>query len=168
MKIAIIGYSGSGKSTLTRILSEKYSAPALHFDTIQFLPGWKVRDFDQKLKMTKDFLDNNDSWVIDGTYSRYFFDRRMQEADVIIVMLFNRFSGLFRAFKRYLTYKGSTRPDMAEGCNEKFDLEFVKWILWKGRTKEVRTRFADVIKTYPEKTVVIKNQRMLTKYIKNL
>ena len=168
MKIAIIGYSGSGKSTLAGILAEKYNTPILHFDRVQFLPNWVIRDQDEKIRMTKEFLDSNNSWVIDGNYSKLFFDRRMEEADEIIMMNFNRISSLFRAYKRYRKYKNKTRPDMAEGCNEKFDFEFASWILWKGRTRALRQRNRNVIKNYGYKITVIKNQRQLSRYIKNL
>ena len=57
--------------------------------------------------------------------------------------------------------KDSTRPDMAEGCNEKLDWEFIKWILRDGRTEESRQRYQGVLARYPEKTILIKNQRQL-------
>lgn len=44
MKIAIIGYSGAGKSTLAEKLSNYYSIPKLHMDTLQFQPGWQDSD----------------------------------------------------------------------------------------------------------------------------
>ncbi len=168
MKIAIIGYSGSGKSTLARRLAEKYGIAVLHFDAVQFKPNWEVRNDAVKKKMTETFLDIHDSWVIDGTYAKLSFERRMEEADVIIVLLFNRFSCFFRARKRAKEYAGKSRPDMADGCNEKFDMEFAKWILFGGRTKKAKERFAGVISRYPEKAVVIKNQRQLDKYMKSL
>ena len=161
MKIAILGYSGSGKSTLARNLSEKYNIPVLHFDTVQFLPNWEIRVQEEKERMTKDFLDANDAWVIDGNYSKLSYQRRMEEADVIILLLFNKISCLYRVTRRYLKYKDSTRPDMAEGCNEKLDWEFIKWILRDGRTEESRQRYQGVRSRYPEKTILIKNQRQL-------
>ena len=161
MKIAILGYSGSGKSTLARNLSEKYNIPVLHFDTVQFLPNWEIRVQEEKERMTKDFLDANDAWVIDGNYSKLSYQRRMEEADVIILLLFNKISCLYRVTRRYLKYKDSTRPDMAEGCNEKLDWEFIKWILRDGRTEESRQRYQGVLARYPEKTILIKNQRQL-------
>ena len=85
----------------------------------------------------------------------------MEEADVIIMLLFNKVSCLYRVTKRYLKYKNKTRPDMSEGCKEKLDLEFIKWILRDGRTKESRERYQGVLARYPNKTVVIKNQRQL-------
>ena len=168
MKIAIVGYSGSGKSTLARKLAELYQIDVLHFDTIQFLPDWAIRSEDEKKKIAKAFLDTHDSWVIDGNYSKLFYERRMAEADVIIFLLFNRFSCLYRAYRRYKQYKNETRPDMAEGCKEKFDLEFAKWILWDGRTKRARERYRGIISKYKKKAIVIKNQKELDRYIQSL
>jgi len=168
MKIAIIGYSGSGKSTLARKLAEKYNIAVLHFDAVQFKPNWEIRSDAVKKKMTQVFMDIHDSWVIDGNYSKLSFDRRMEEADVIILLLFNRFSSFYRAWRRSKVYANKTRPDMAEGCNEKFDLEFMKWILWKGRTRQTKERYRNVIKNYPQKVTVIKNQMQLDRYIRSL
>ena len=161
MKIAIIGYSGSGKSTLARKLAEFYQIPVLHFDRVQFRPNWEIRPQPSKEIMTKTFLDLHKDWVIDGNYSKLFFERRMEEADVIILLLFNRISCLYRVTRRYLKYKNSTRSDMADGCKEKLDWEFVKWILRDGRSKTARQRYQNVVSQYPEKTIVLKNQRQL-------
>ena len=168
MKISIIGYSGSGKSTLARELANKYQADVFHFDAVQFLPNWEIRREEEKLRITKEFLDTHDSWVIDGNYSKLFYERRMAEADLIIILLFNRFSCLHRAHKRYIQYKNTTRPDMAEGCKEKLDLEFVKWILWKGRTKKAKARYNELISQYKDKVIVIKNQKQLNKFIQDM
>ena len=161
MKIAIIGHSGSGKSTLARKLSEKYQIPVLHFDRVQFRPNWEIRPQASKEIMTKTFLDLHKDWVIDGNYSKLYFARRMEEADVIVVMLFNRWQCLWRVTKRYLKYKNQTRPDMGEGCKEKLDREFVKWILRDGRSKETKDRYGWVCSRYAHKTIVVRNQRQL-------
>ena len=163
MKIAIIGHSGSGKSTLARKLAEAYHLPVLHFDTVQFRPNWEIRPQPSKEIMTKTFLDVHTSWVIDGNYSKLSYTRRMEEADVIVVMLFNRWRCLWRVTKRYLKYKHKTRPDMAQGCQEKLDWEFVKWILRDGRSKAARERYGWVLSRYPNKTIVVKNQRQLNR-----
>lgn len=161
MKIAIIGYSGSGKSTLARNLAGRYNIPVLHFDTVQFLPNWEIRSQEDKETMTNAFLDKNDAWVIDGNYSKLSYERRMEEADVIILLLFNKLSCLYRVTRRYWKYKNKTRPDMAVGCKEKLDWEFIKWILRDGRTEDSRKRYQGVIDRYPEKTILLKNQRQL-------
>jgi adenylate kinase family enzyme len=168
MKIAIMGYSGSGKSTLARALAQSFGTPVFHFDAVQFLPGWRIRDEKEKREMTEKFMDENESWVIDGNYSKLCYERRLSEADEIILLLFNRLDCLCRAYRRYRKYKNTTRPDMAEGCNEKFDLEFVGWILWGGRSKRAKKRYRDVILQYGEKTTVIKNQKELNRYLEKL
>ena len=111
--------------------------------------------------MTKVFLDLHDAWVIDGNYSKLYYPRRMEEADVIVVMLFNRWHCLWRVTKRYLKYKNKTRPDMGPGCKEKLDWEFVKWILRDGRSKSARERYGWVCSRYADKVIVVKNQRQL-------
>ena len=168
MKIAILGYSGSGKSTLARLLSEKYDLDVLHFDAVHFLPGWVIRDRAEKERITEEFLDTHDSWVIDGNYTKLSYKRRLEEADLIIMLLFNRISCFSRAYGRYRKYRGQTRPDMAEGCREKFDREFAKWILWDSRTKTARNRYKQVACEYGDKVIVIKNQKELDRYINSL
>lgn len=169
MKIEIMGYSGSGKSTLCRKLAQMYHVPALHLDTVQFLPNWAVRADEDKQEMVHSFLDRHpNGWVIDGNYTKLSYERRIDEADIIIQLLFGRISCLWRCFKRFLTYKGKSRPDMAAGCNEKMDWEFIQWILWKGRSKTARERYRNIQSKYPGKVVVIKNQRQLDDFLKNL
>lgn len=169
MKIAIMGYSGSGKSTLCRILHERYRIPALHLDTVQFLPDWEIRPEAEKQSIVRSFLDHNpDGWVIDGNYSKLSYERRVEEADVVIQLLFGRLHCLSRCFRRYRAYRGTSRPDMAEGCREKMDWAFVRWILWEGRSKKARDRYQQIRNRYPDKVLVLRNQKQLDAYIKGL
>lgn len=169
MKITIMGYSGSGKSTLSRKLGELYRVPVLHLDSVQFLPNWKIRSTEEQGKIVQTFLNDNPSgWVIDGNYNKLSYERRIIEADIIIQLLFSRKDCLLRCINRYRTYKGKTRPDMAEGCNEKLDFEFIKWILWDGRSKNIQDLYVQVQKKYPGKVVVLRNQRQLDTYLQSL
>ena len=169
MKIEIMGYSGSGKSTLCRELAERYGVPALHLDRIQFLPNWEIRSEEEKKALVAAFLNENpEGWVIDGNYSKLSYERRNEEADQIIQLLFGRINCLFRCAKRFWKYRGKSRPDMGEGCNEKLDREFVRWILWEGRSKKARERYRRVREQYPEKVTVIRNQRQLDGYRKRM
>lgn len=169
-KIAVIGYSGSGKSTLAEELGKRFSVPVLYIDAIHFLPGWVERGREEELSLMREFLDSNRSngWVIDGNYSNLEYERRMNEADLIVFLSFNRFSCFFRAFKRSRAFKNKTRPSMAAGCDEKFDSAFIKWLLIDGRSKKRRERFRAVTAKYPEKSVVIKNQRRLDRFTSKL
>ena len=86
MKIAILGTSGSGKSTLAQTLGATYHAPVLHLDTVHFLPGWVERPLDEENAIVRRFLDTHESWIIDGNYTKTCYDRRLEEADQIIVL----------------------------------------------------------------------------------
>ncbi len=164
MKIAIIGYSGSGKSTLAKHLAAKHETDVLYIDTVHWLPGWNTRPREERIQIVEDFLNTHDSWIIDGNYSKLSYDRRMDEADQIIFMAFNRFACLYRAHKRFKTYRGKTRESMTEGCNEKMDFEFIKWILHGGRNKSNRERYQNTIEKHKDKVVIIKNQKQLEKF----
>ena len=168
MKIAVIGYSGSGKSTLAKFLGEKYDIPVLHFDRIHWLPGWNERTREEKRNITRDFMDKNPQWVIDGNYFAIECERRMEEADKIIFLSFNRVSCFFRAFKRYIKYRGRTREDMGDGCDEKFDAQFAWWILHEGRSGKTKDKYKDILKRYADKVVVIKNQKSLNEFMERL
>lgn len=164
MKIAILGHSGSGKSTLARHLGEKYGVPVFYFDCVHWLPGWIMRERAETGRIVEEFLDSHDSWIMDGTYSRQHFDRRMREADQIVILSFNRFVCLYRVLKRLHDYRGKNRFSMTEGCPEKVDWDFVKWVLWKGRGKKNRNLFQNLRQSYPGKCVLIRNQRQLTAF----
>jgi len=165
MKIAIIGYSGSGKSTLARRLAEIYQIPVLFLDTVQFLPNWAVRDEAEGRSLVRQFMQN-EAWVIDGNYDKFFREERMEQADTIIFLNFPRTVCLGRAFKRYLQYRNTTRESMAAGCREKMDLEFVWWLLYAGRTKQRRDRYDRIVSLYQDKIIVLKNQKQVDAYIK--
>ena len=92
----------------------------------------------------------------------------MEQADQIIFLNFSRWNCLFRAWKRYCRYKGRVRESMAAGCPERFDWEFIRWILWDGRTKSARERYQSIHSTYPGKFLSLKNQKELDAFLKNI
>ena len=167
MKIAVMGYSGAGKSTLARTLGKRYGIPVLHMDRVHHAPGWQERNREEAHRLVHEFMEHP-AWVIDGNYTKFEFQRRMDEADEIVFLDFSRFSCFFRAVKRFVCYHGQTREDMAEGCMEKMDREFMWWLLWEGRTRQRRAHFLQITDKYPEKTVVLKNQREIDRYLEGL
>ena len=164
MKIAVMGYSGSGKSTLSASLGELLGAETLHLDRTYWLPGWTHRTREEQRIIVGDFLDSHGAWVIDGNYFKMHFERRAAEADLIVLLLFPRLVCLRRVWERYHCWKNRSRPDMGVGCREKLDGEFVRWVLWKGRTREIRARYRELQQKYPEKTVVLRSQRELDRF----
>ena len=166
MKIAIIGYSGSGKSTLAAALAEKQQLPLLHLDCVHWLPGWVEQEPEREQQTVKEFMDSHEHWVIDGNYRSLLQPRRLEEADEIVFLGFNRVAAFFRAGRRARIYAGRPRPSITDGCEEKLDREFIRWILWDSRTRPYRRRYEAVCRAYAHKVTVIKNQRQLDAYYK--
>ena len=164
MKIAIIGYSGAGKSTLAKHLANEIGVLPLYLDKVHYLPNWQERDRIEARAMVRETL-NQSNWVIDGTYQSLFREERLEQADEIIWMNYPRLLCLWRVILRNWRFRGQTRESMAEGCMERLDWEFVWWILYEGRTRERVSDFRAIQKQYPQKTVVITNERELRRYL---
>lgn len=168
MKIAIVGYSGSGKSTLARFLSEHFQTDVLYLDKVNWLPGWIERDKDETRAIVGEFLDSHTDWIIDGSYGSVHYRRRMEEADKIIFLNFNRFTCLHRAFKRMKEYKNKNRFSMTEGCPERISWQFFWWLVWTGRSKKRTQKFKQLQERYHGKITVLKNQRQLDEFLKQI
>ena len=130
MKIAILGFSGSGKSTLAKQLSAFYNIPLLYLDCVNFKENWVVRNKDEQRAMVAEFM-KNESWVIDGNYNSLYQKERLFEADLIIILYYNRFACMKGAFKRNIEYKNKVRESISDGCCERMNFEFFLWVLYR-------------------------------------
>lgn len=164
MKIAIIGYSGSGKSTLAERLAGEIGVAPFYLDRVYFMRGWTEREPEEARAIVRAELKKTD-WVIDGNYLHLLRDERLRDADEIIFLNYPRFLCLVRAFRRYVKFRNQTRASAADGCIEKMDMEFIWWILHKGRTREVRRGYQSVILRYPDKTAVLRSDREMERYL---
>lgn len=125
-RVAIIGSPGSGKSTLARTLGVRLGLPVVHLDAHFWRAGW-VETEEAQWRERVQALAHGERWIIDGNYSST-MDIRLPLAETIIFLDFPRWLCLLRAVRRWLTYQGRNRPDMAPGCPERFDLDFLRWI----------------------------------------
>lgn len=119
-KIMIIGCSGSGKSTLARKLSQKIDVQVFHLDTLLWHDNWEMSSKDEQHHVISNVLDK-DQWIIDGNYSAT-LDMRVAKADTIVFIDRSKVLCLYNVFKRYIHYKGQSRPDMHDNCPEKLTL----------------------------------------------
>lgn len=142
-RILIIGSGGAGKSTLARRLSETTGLPAVHLDRLYWRPDWQKIGKDEWAAIVERETEK-DRWIMDGNFGGT-LDLRIKRADTIVFLDLPRLVCLYRVIRRRLTYRGTNRPDMAEGCHEKIDLEFLFWIWnypakhgaeWRDRIRE--------------------------------
>jgi adenylate kinase family enzyme len=90
---------------------------------------------------------------------------RLNAADTIIFLDISRTICIFRAFKRMLQYRNRTRPDMGEGCEERFSFEFFKWIWEYPKTKRSKI-LARLKQLSNEKNVIIlKSSREVQQFL---
>ena len=57
---------------------------------------------------------------------------------------------------------------MADGCPERFDWEFIRWILRDGRTNNAKVRYQKLSDTYPEKMNILNSQAEIDYFLQSL
>ena len=126
IRVLVIGPGGSGKSTFARRLGQILGIEVKHLDSSYWLAGWTKPSNEEWIKTVNELI-GGESWIIDGNFGGTLV-QRVERCDTIIFLDLPRLLCLWRVTKRRLTYRNRSRPDMAEGCNEKLDSEFISWI----------------------------------------
>ncbi|MBN6206815.1 DNA topology modulation protein [Ralstonia pickettii] len=165
-KIAIIGSGGAGKSTFARQLSAKLNIKVYHLDAILWKPNWIGTPKDEQKRIQHDLIAN-ESWIIDGNYGST-LDIRLNAADTIIFLDIHRLICLYRAVKRTFQYRNRTRPDMAEGCEERFDRNFLKWIWNYPHTRRPATINKLEELSTDKKVIILHSPKEVKRFIANL
>ncbi len=135
-RIMIIGGAGSGKSSLARALGGITGLPVVHIDTLYWQPGWAMRPREQIGRLTIQAADQ-DAWIFEGNHSET-MNYRALRADMLIFLDISTVRRLWRVLKRTVKHYGRSRPDMAEGCVERFDWDFLKWVAGYRKNGRIR------------------------------
>ena len=154
-RIVVIGSGGSGKSTFSRDLGEKTGIPVVHLDRLFWLAGWEKRPRDEWLSMLSRELEM-DRWIMDGNFGST-REMRIRHADTVIFLDLPRYVCMCRILKRTLMYRRGQRPDMADGCDERFDPEFILWV-WNFPNRG-RKDLIDELGAFPEKNIITLKSR---------
>ena len=164
-RILIIGCGGAGKSTLARQLGDKLNLPVVHLDKLFWHPGWvesPKEEIDEKIMAEM----KKPQWIMDGNYNRTLRER-IKYCDTIIYLDFSRVACLLGVLKRVITTYGTGRPDMGDGCPERFDLAFLKWV-WNYNKDKRESNYRLLNETEGVETIVLKNRRMVKRFIQSL
>ncbi|MEM7440071.1 MAG: AAA family ATPase [Pseudomonadota bacterium] len=144
-RVMIIGQPGSGKSTLARAIAVRTGLPVVHMDQIQWRPGWVETDREERRRLTL-AAHARDTWVFEGGFSATWADR-IQRADTLIWLDVPVATRLWRVSWRTIRYFGQSRPDLPDGCPERFSWEFFRYI-WNTR-KTSRSKMQNLFDNAP-------------------
>lgn len=136
-RVLIIGPCGSGKSTLARDLAPRLGLPLVHMDQLGWQAGW-VETGKAELNARLADVVAQEEWLIEGNYGSVLAPR-LARADTVIYLDFPIRLCLWRLVKRIITHRGRSRPDMPEGCPERFDAAFFWYVLNWNAGPRVRT-----------------------------
>ncbi|AOH53509.1 topology modulation protein [Peribacillus muralis] len=159
-RIMVIGVSsGVGKSTFARLLGERLDIDVHHLDTFYWRPDWVEAPLEDFLADQEEVLAL-DQWILEGNYSNS-IDLRLKQATTIFYLELPLHVCLYRVVKRRLVYRGKTRPDIGEGCEEKLDWPFLKFIIttYYSRKENMKKRLAEIRRNEPEKVIIILDSR---------
>lgn len=143
-RILVIGHVGAGKSTLAAKLGMILNLPVIHLDQYFWNPGW-VETEQATWRKKVNQLVSGEKWIIDGNYDST-LDIRLPRADAVIFLDFPTRICMWRIVKRIISGYGKTRPDLAPGCPEKIDFEFIRWA-WRFR-RDIRSRVYAALEKY--------------------
>ncbi|WP_144574458.1 AAA family ATPase [Agrobacterium sp. DE0009] len=126
-RIMIVGCSGGGKSTLSRKLVQRFGFEYISMDReIFWLPGWQARPRSEQRQIIARFV-SRERWLMDGSNPSS-FDLRLPRTDIVIWVRMPRWLCLWGAISRIIKGFGKARPEMADGCPERLDGAFLRYI----------------------------------------
>ena len=165
-RILIIGSGGAGKSTLARRFGKAIGIEVIHLDKLHWKPGWVEPPKDEWFRIVSDIIAK-DSWIIDGNYGGT-MQMRIERCDTVIFLDLPRIICVWRALKRFLTYRKGGRPDMTEGCDEKLDWKFLKWI-WDYPT-QTKPKVESLLKRFQNtKTIIrLQSKKEVERFLQNI
>ena len=164
-RVIIIGCGGAGKSTLAQKLGQKTGLPVVHLDKLFWKPGWVEmprEEFDARIRAEME----KERWIMDGNFNRT-LPERLARCDTVIYLDFSRMACLLGVLKRVITTYGKVRPDMGEGCPERIDFDFLKWV-WNFNKNKRETYYRLLNETTHAEIIILKNRRSVKRFLGNM
>jgi adenylate kinase family enzyme len=104
-------------------------------DAIYWQPGWRPSDT-RSFEASMTQVANEPSWIIDGNYLTHGAGAlRGARADTVFWFDLPRWVCASGVMLRIAGSYGRVRPEMAEGCPERFDAEFIGYV-WTYRARQ--------------------------------
>jgi adenylate kinase family enzyme len=125
-RILVIGNAGAGKSNFARRLGGTLRLPVIHLDSHFWRTGWQMPET-SAWRQQLIALVASPVWMMDGNYINT-FDIRMPCADSLVWLDHRRGICIRRVLIRTIMGHGRTRSDLAEGCPDRFDIAFLRYV----------------------------------------
>jgi adenylate kinase family enzyme len=127
-RVLVMGSSGSGKSTFARRLSDITGLPFVSLDALYWKPGWVASD-NAEFGARVAEVARRPQWVMDGNFTGSGAgELRRHSSDTVIWFDLPRRTCMLGIARRIAGSYGQVRPEMAEGCPEKIDFEFFRYV----------------------------------------
>jgi adenylate kinase family enzyme len=126
-RILVIGCSGGGKSTLSQKIARRFGLAYVSIDRdVLWLPGWVQREKPEQHRLIAEFAAG-ERWIMDGTNTST-FDIRVPRSDLVIWVRMPRWLCICGILGRWMRSRGRVRPEMAPGCPEKMEWQFLRFV----------------------------------------
>lgn len=165
-RLMVIGCSCAGKSTFSRRLAKITGLPLTHLDRLYWKSGW-IEEDKQIFKAKQKNIVMQESWIIDGNF-RSTMEMRLERAQIVYRFKIGTLACLQGYAKRLIQSKLKVkRTDITEGCEQKFDWDFLKFITGFSRNQE---KLADeILKNYPYvKVITFYSRKQAERYLDRL
>ncbi|MEM9098904.1 MAG: AAA family ATPase [Pseudomonadota bacterium] len=147
-RVMIVGGPGSGKTTLAKAMAERVPLPLWHIDQIIWEPNWVERDETERMRELFR-IQMYQRWIIEGCYAPTMTER-VARADTLIFLDLSVWQRIARVSWRVLQHGGKPRPEMPDGCVERFDRNYVEFLDYIWRTRDgLREKMARFIEEPP-------------------
>ena len=161
-KVSIIGISGTGKTHFARKLSDFLKIPITHYDKYVWGECWK--EVDEKMVAQKLIeVIKKERWIIEG-FIHPASKARLENSDTVIYLDYSGFQAMLGGLQRWWQHRGKTRPEMADGCIEKLDWEYLK-VMWN---RNERPEIEEAINGFEDKITRLKTRREADNFLAKL
>lgn len=162
-RVLVLGCGGAGKTTLARRIAAQAGLPLVHLDTHFWQPQW-VPSPPEAWEQQVAALTAQPDWVIDGNYSGT-LSQRLEACDMVVLLDLPRRTCLWRVVKRWLQYRGRSRPELPAGCPERLHWSFIRWIWsYPRRTRALLLRQLEAL-AGEKRVVVLRSQAEVERFM---
>jgi adenylate kinase family enzyme len=163
-RVLVLGCPGAGKSTLSKELAADTGLPLVHLDQIFWRPGW-VEPAKEEWRLQIAAALAKPEWILDGNFGSTLL-QRLEAADTAILLDLPRMVCLLRVLKRISVSLGRQRPDMAEGCPERFDLKFLLYVWNFG--KNHRSKLLEQFEAFAGEKILLRSPAEVRQFLQSM